>query len=85
MPNLRLGTSDLEEVDFSLLLIMNEVFTIQEMPQVLKPEVRDRIVAAAEVVFAADGFAKATMAGIAKHAGLSTGCLLYTSPSPRDS
>lgn len=73
MPNLRLGTSDLEEVDFSLLLIMNEVFTIQEMPQVLKPEVRDRIVAAAEVVFAADGFAKATMAGIAKHAGLSTG------------
>lgn len=45
------------------------------MPQVLKPEVRDRILAAAEVVFAADGYAKATMAGIAKQAGLSTGNL----------
>ena len=43
------------------------------MPQILKPEVRDRIVAAAEVVFAADGYDKATMAGIAREAGVSTG------------
>ena len=45
------------------------------MPQTLKLEVRDRIVDAAEVVFAADGFRGATMAKIAKQAGLSTGNL----------
>ena len=43
------------------------------VPQILKPEVRDRIVAAAEVVFAADGYDKATMAAIAREARVSTG------------
>lgn len=45
------------------------------MPQVLKEEVRDRIVNAAEVVFAARGYRGATMAAIAERAGLSTGNL----------
>jgi len=45
------------------------------MPQTLKDEVRDRIVAAAEVVFAAGGYRGATMAAIARDAGLSTGNL----------
>lgn len=45
------------------------------MPQTLKTEVRERIVDAAEVVFAKYGYTGATMAQIAKQAGLSTGNL----------
>lgn len=45
------------------------------MAQRLKPEVRERIVAAAEEVFAADGFAPAKMADIAEVAGISAGNL----------
>jgi len=45
------------------------------MPQTLKTEVRERIVDAAEGVFAQRGYVGATMAQIAKQAGLSTGNL----------
>ena len=45
------------------------------MPQTLKEDVRDRIVSAAEAVFAASGYRGATMAVIARRAGLSTGNL----------
>lgn len=45
------------------------------MPQVLKPEVRNRIVHAALEVFAAQGYTAATMATIAERAGLATGSL----------
>ena len=43
------------------------------MVQTLKEEVRARIVAGAEVVFARDGYAGATMAAIAREAEISTG------------
>jgi len=43
------------------------------MAQRLKPEVRDRIIASAETVFARDGFLSAKMAEIAAVAGLSAG------------
>lgn len=42
------------------------------MPQVLKDEVRARILGAALEVFAAEGFARATMAAIASRAGIGT-------------
>lgn len=45
------------------------------MAQRLKPEVRDRIVASAETVFARDGFLSAKMADIATGAGVSAGNL----------
>ncbi len=45
------------------------------MAQRLKTEVRERIIAAAEVVFAADGFQAAKMADIATEAGVSAGNL----------
>lgn len=45
------------------------------MPQVLKDEVRARILDAALEVFAADGFARTTMAAIAERAGLGTASL----------
>jgi AcrR family transcriptional regulator len=45
------------------------------MPQVLKDEVRVRILDAALEVFAADGFANTTMAAIAERAGLGTASL----------
>ena len=45
------------------------------MPQTLKTDVRDRIVDAAELEFAERGYVGATMAQIAKRAGLSTGNL----------
>lgn len=41
--------------------------------QTLKPEVRERVLRAAEAVFAEAGYAGATMAGIAARAGISTG------------
>lgn len=40
------------------------------MPQVLKPEVRDRILSAAVVAFATKGYAAATMNDIARSAGV---------------
>lgn len=43
------------------------------MPQTLKPDVRQRIESAALVVFARHGFHGASMAGIAREAGVSTG------------
>ncbi len=43
------------------------------MPQTLKPDVRRRIEAAALVVFARSGFHGASMAAIAREAGVSTG------------
>ncbi|STY88283.1 Toluene efflux pump ttgABC operon repressor [Mobiluncus holmesii] len=43
------------------------------MPQVLKEEVRDGLVAAASEVFFAKGFARARLADIASRAGVSTG------------
>lgn len=45
------------------------------MPQVLKEAIRDRILAAALEVFAAQGYARATMAAIAERAGLGTASL----------
>lgn len=45
------------------------------MPQVLKQELRERILAAALQVFARHGFAGATMATIAERAGLGTASL----------
>lgn len=45
------------------------------MPQVLKDEVRERILAAALEVFAERGYAGATIAAIAGRAGLGTGSL----------
>jgi AcrR family transcriptional regulator len=45
------------------------------MPQVLKDDVRERILAAGLEVFAAHGYAGATMAGIASSAGLGTASL----------
>lgn len=45
------------------------------MAQTLKPELRERVLAAAEQEFAASGFAGATMAAIAARAGVSTGNL----------
>src|SRR5262245_52449203 len=45
------------------------------MVQQLKPEVRGRMLAAAEAVFAESGYASATMAAIAKRARVSTGNL----------
>jgi len=45
------------------------------MPQVLKPEVRERIVTAALEVFAEQDFERATMAKIAERAGLATASL----------
>lgn len=43
------------------------------MPQVLKDEVQERIARAALEVFASEGFESATMAAIARRAGISTG------------
>lgn len=43
--------------------------------QVLKPELRERVLDAAEAVFAESGYAGATMAAIASRAGVSTGNL----------
>lgn len=43
------------------------------MPQYLKDEVEERIGRAALAVFAKEGFARATMAGVAREAGVSTG------------
>ena len=45
------------------------------MPQKLKEEVRARMLASAEDVFAESGYAGATMAAIAKGAGISAGNL----------
>src|SRR5690242_2143427 len=43
--------------------------------QTLKPELRDRVLSAAEHEFAASGYSGATMAAIAARAGVSTGNL----------
>lgn len=43
--------------------------------QILKPELRERVLAAAERVFAESGYEGATMAAIAERAGVSTGNL----------
>lgn len=43
------------------------------MPQYLKEEIRDRIEGAALEAFATEGFAGATMSGIARRAGISAG------------
>jgi AcrR family transcriptional regulator len=45
------------------------------MAQILKAELRERVLAAAEQEFAASGYAGATMAAIAARAGVSTGNL----------
>lgn len=45
------------------------------MVQILKPELRERVLAAAEQEFAASGYAGATMAAIAARAGVSAGNL----------
>jgi AcrR family transcriptional regulator len=45
------------------------------MPQVLKPELRERILGAALEVFAAEGYTNATMAAIGNRAGLGTASL----------
>lgn len=45
------------------------------MPQVLKPELRERILRAALEIFAARGFTQSTMAQIAERAGLGTASL----------
>ncbi len=47
------------------------------MAQYLKTDVRDRIAAAALGVFARNGFHRATMAGIARAAGISTGNIYH--------
>jgi AcrR family transcriptional regulator len=54
------------------------------MPQILKDAVRDRIVGAALEVFAADGYAGATMGGIAATAGISTGNVYRYFPGKRE-
>ncbi len=54
---------------------MNEVFIIDDVPQVLKEEVQERIEEAAERVFARHGYRGAKMSEIAAEAGLSTGNL----------
>lgn len=51
------------------------------MPQVLKDEVRARILDAALEVFAADGFVRATMATIANRAGIGTASIYRYYPS----
>ncbi len=51
------------------------------MPQVLKPEVRERITSAALEVFATQGYVGATMAGIAERAGLGAASLYRYYPS----
>jgi AcrR family transcriptional regulator len=48
---------------------------VRLMPQVLKPELRERILGAALEVFAAHGYAGATMGAIAQRAGLGTASL----------
>lgn len=53
------------------------------MPQVLKDEVRDRIEAAALAVFAARGFARATMTAIAERAGVGTASTYRYHPGKR--
>ncbi|HSK08441.1 MAG TPA: helix-turn-helix domain-containing protein [Vicinamibacterales bacterium] len=50
------------------------------MAQQLKDEVRDRIMSAALDAFASRGFRAATMAGIARRAGISTGNIYRYSP-----
>lgn len=45
------------------------------MAQTLKPELRDRVLGAAEALFAEAGYKGATMAAIAERAGMSTGNL----------
>jgi len=54
------------------------------MPQVLKDEVRERILSAALRVFAAHGFVGATMAMIAERAGLGTASLYRYYPSKNE-
>jgi AcrR family transcriptional regulator len=54
------------------------------MAQVLKDAVRDRIVAAALAVFAAEGYAGATMGAIAEAAGISTGNVYRYFPGKRE-
>lgn len=52
--------------------------------QVLKAETRERVLAAAEAVFAESGFRGATMAAIAERAGISTGNVYRYFPSKED-
>ena len=58
------------------------------MAQVLKEEVRNRILEAAEKVFYKKDYRGAKLTEIAKEADIPVAliytCLLYTSPSPRD-
>lgn len=54
------------------------------MPQVLKDDVRARIIDAALDVFAAQGFAGATMAAIGERAGLGTASLYRYYPSKEE-
>jgi len=51
------------------------------MPQVLKPEIRDRILGAGLEVFAAQGYLGATMQAIAEQAGLGAASLYRYFPS----
>lgn len=51
------------------------------MPQVLKPEIRARILSAGLEVFAAQGYLGATMNAIAEHAGLGAASLYRYYPS----
>ena len=53
--------------------------------QVLKEDIRGRILAVAEQRFGQQGYSKTSMREIAGAVGVGVGnCLLYTSPSPRD-
>lgn len=54
------------------------------MPQVLKKEIRERILVAAREVFATEGFTTATMAAIAEQAGLGTASLYRYYPGKNE-
>ncbi|MBF5045129.1 TetR/AcrR family transcriptional regulator [Aggregicoccus sp. 17bor-14] len=54
------------------------------MPQVLKDDVRERILASALEAFAAQGYLGATMAGIAQRAGLGTASLYRYYPGKEE-
>ena len=47
-------------------------------------ETRAKLIDAARRAFADNGYAGASMDELTASAGLTRGCLLYTSPSPRD-
>ena len=58
---------------------------ITERKEREKEHRKEEIIDAAQKVFFEKGLLSSTMDDIAEAAELSKGCLLYTSPSPRDS